>query len=258
MRGALSRSPWASRHGLPALLAAASIAWSAGCGPRGHEPEGPGKPDASVGPDAGKDNDVTTQALFDSAVQSYGPAYVEAERKLRAGGTATEVVLRANLHHADPVARKIARVALDWLEGSAADYQAALDYLDSLPALDALTAAGVPSPLGAAGYLSMHFGAKVVDLLAVRVLKGNDWPHWRVAGVLFYLKEQARPSATEPLLRFAVETKNDEWRGWAIEAIAASKDPDLKNRLDAERRRTQALALPFPAALAALTPAKAP
>ena len=117
----------------------------------------------------------------------------------------------------------------------------------------------VPWPDGVGAYLTQHFEGRVADFLAVRLVKGTDWEEWRVAGVLYYyLKEQARPSTTEPVLRFAVETKNDEWRGWAIETIQASRDPDLKNKLDVERRRTQALAIPFPAALAALTPAKAP
>lgn len=202
---------------------------------------------------------MVMQALFDTAVQSHGQAYLDADRKLRAGGIAAEMVLRANLHHADPVARMLARTTLDWFEGSAKDYQDTLDYLDYLPARLSRTPITVPWPDGVGAYLTQHFEGRVADFLAVRLVKGTDWEEWRVAGVLYYyLKEQARPSTTEPVLRFAVETKNDEWRGWAIETIQASKDPDLKNKLDVERRRTQALAIPFPAALAALTPAKVP
>lgn len=234
------------------------LSGAAACAPHGQEPGGPGKPDASAQSSTRKDTDTVMQAIFDAAVQSHGQAYLDADRKLRAGGIPAEMVLRNNLHHADPVARMLARTTLDWVEGSAKDYQDTLDYLDYLPNRLARTPITVPPPSGVAAYLTLHFEGRVADFLSVRLVKGTDWEYWRVAGVLFYLKEQARPSTTEPLLRFAVETKDDELRGWAIEAITASNDPDLKAKLDVERRRTQALAIPFPAALAALTPAKAP
>ncbi len=173
--------------------------------------------------------------VFEEAVNSSGPGYEEAERKLRDARAGALPTLRRNLHHSDPVARLIARVILDWFEGSAQDYQAALDYLDYVPRRLARTPIGNPSPLGVAAYLTQHFGARVVDLLAVRLVKGTDWPHWRVMAVLFYLRDHARPSITEVLLRFAAGTQNDEWRGAAIDAIRAAQDPDLRAKIEAER-----------------------
>ncbi|WP_437781629.1 hypothetical protein [Sorangium sp. So ce1097] len=59
--------------------------------------------------------------------------------------------------------------------------------------------------------------------------------------VLFYLREHARPSITEVLLRFAAGTQDDERRGAAIDAIRAARDPDLRAKIEAERAHQAAL-----------------
>jgi hypothetical protein len=195
---------------------------------------------------------MTMDTMFETAVTSTGQAYLEAEKKLRDAGASAEPVLQKNLHRTDPIARLVARVILDWLQGSATDFQDALDYLDYLPERIAHTPMGDPSPVGIQGTLSDRFEARLVDLLGLRLVKGTDWPQWRVGGVILYLQEQARPSSTEPLLRFVVETRNDEWRRFALDAARASHDPDLKAKIAAERIRALALKLPFPPSLADL------
>jgi hypothetical protein len=195
---------------------------------------------------------MTMDTMFEAAVTSTGPAYLDAEQRLRDAEAAAVPVLEKNLHRSDPIARLVARVILDWLQGSATNFQDALDYLDYLPERIAHTPMGDPRPDGVAGYLSDTFEARVVELLALRLVKGIDWPQWRVYGVLFYLKEQARPSTTEALLRFTVETQNDDARSDALDAIRASHDRGLKSKIAAERIRALALKLPFPPSLADL------
>lgn len=234
------------------LAAAVLLALVTGCPPASSEPGRSSNPDSVAATPAPKETSMVMEALFDTAVKSSGQAYLDADRKLRDAGPAAVPTLRAHLQDPDPIARLVARTTLDWSEGSAADYQAVLDYLEYLPNRISRTPITRPSPLGIAGYLSLHFGAKAVDLLAARVVKGTDLPHWRVMGMIFYLKEQARPSATEALLRFAAETANDDWRSAAVEAIRAAHDPDLGAKITAERQYQAALGKSLPAALEAL------
>lgn len=190
--------------------------------------------------------------IFQQAVVEYGPRYLQAEDQLRHGGTAAVDVVRRNLAHTDPIARLIAKCVLDWLEGRGQPYQAALDYLDRLPERMAQTAARVPSPTGVAGYLNLHFGSQVADVLAMRLVKGSDWPHWRVAGVLFHLRDQKVFSTTSAIIRFAAETTNDAWMDLALEALTAIADPELAEKVAAERQRLAVLNKPMPPRLAAL------
>jgi hypothetical protein len=91
--------------------------------------------------------------------------------------------------------------------------------------------------MGIAAYLSKHFKGRVADILAVRLVKGTDWPEWSVLGVLFYLWKQKQASATAALIRFAIETPKEKWRRAAVKAIQAAADPDLQAKLAWERRR---------------------
>jgi hypothetical protein len=227
----------------------------AGCRPGSKDGvaiERPTDRDVVAASSARKETNMVMDALFDKAVRNSGQAYLDADRALRDAGPSAAPTLRQNLNNPDAIARMVARTTLDWFEGSAADYQAVLDYLDSLPARLARTPIPSPSPLGVASYLSLHFGARAVDFLAVRLVKGTDWPHWRVIGVIFYLKEQAHPSATAALLRFAAETMEEELRGYAVEAIVAAHDADLKAKVAAERKYQAALGKQLPAAIDAL------
>jgi hypothetical protein len=191
-------------------------------------------------------------AIFSRAVDGYTQDFLDAERQLLSAGAAAVPTLRANLNHADPVAQMIARYLIEWIEGRAPEYQEALDYLDYLPDRLARTPITSPPPLGVAAYLKQHFGPRVAEFLAVRLVKIPRAPHWRMMGVLFYLKEQAVAPAVPALIRFAVETQNDEWRAAAVAAIQAANDPQLQARLQAEQQRAAARQLAFPPPLAAL------
>jgi hypothetical protein len=194
----------------------------------------------------------TTQmdAWFQKAVGSHGKDYLDAEYHLRKGGAAALDTLQQNRDHPDPVARLMVECLLAWMQGTAREYQKALDYLDRLPQELAGTCAPFPSADGVAGSLSEWFGSRVADFLALRLAKEIDWPRWRVVGILLYLEEQKLPSTTSAVIRFASETHSNEGRECAIDILRAIADPELKQKLAIERKRLDDLDKKLPKDLA--------
>jgi hypothetical protein len=192
-------------------------------------------------------------AQFSDAVNKHGADYLKAEQALRNGGTTASATLRKNLNHADPVARIIARCLLDWNEGRAPQYQEALDYLDRLTKRLARTPVTKPPPTGVAAELNERFGDRVIDFLAVRLLKErDDWPDWKVGTVLFYLKDQKSSAITALLLRFGAETTDARYRTATVDVVKALNDPQLRAKVAAERVRFQAQQKILPTAIADL------
>lgn len=184
---------------------------------------------------------INMATLFQKAIESRGNDYLDAEFLLRQGNSDAINTLCQNRNHPNPIARLMVESLLLWMEGKTSEYQAALDYLDYIPKRLAKTPVGVPPPIGVSNELSDRFGSRVADFLALRLVKQDDWPRWRVIGILFYLKEQKLPSTTSALIRFAAETENDEARSHAIEAIKAIADEELKVKLQIERSRLEAM-----------------
>ena len=193
-------------------------------------------------------------ALFQKAIESYGKDYLDAEYQLRQGGSAAMNTLRQNRNHPDPIARLMVECLFLWMQGKAPEFQAALDYLDDAPKRVEGTRLLAPPPISIAYVLNKRFGSRVADFLALRLVKEKDWPRWRIAGILLYLEEQKLPSTTSALIRFASETENNEARGYAIEAIKAIADPDLKTKLGVERKRLEEMHKKLPEELANLAP----
>lgn len=191
-------------------------------------------------------------AVFAAAVRDSGSDYLDAERQLLDGGPAALAVLRGHLDHSDPIGRMITRQLLDRMEGRASDIEPALAYLDGLPARIERTPLPAPPPSGVATYLGEHFQARVADFLALRLVKETQAPHWRVMAVLLYLRQQALPSTTTALVRFAADTRNEEWRETAVSAIRAIGDPALQPKLLAEGERLQRRGRELPHALSGL------
>jgi hypothetical protein len=177
-------------------------------------------------------DEVVTQAAASS-----GQQYLALEGELRRGGPDAMAALRRWLADPDPVTRLMATVLLAWMEGRAPDCQGALEYLDAIERRLAKTPVGNPPPVGVAAELADRFGPRAAECLALRLVKETDWPHWRVMGVLFYLRDQRVPATTSGLVRFAATTPNEAWQKAAVEAIEAIQDPDLSGKLDLERRR---------------------
>ncbi len=192
------------------------------------------------------------EALFQRAVASHGAEYLAAESELRKATPESLPVLRANTAHSDPIVRLFAAFMLDWIEGRATEYQQALDFLDGLPKRLAKTPVTTPPATAVAADLAEQFGSRIVRLIAVRLVKETNAPEWRVLTYIFYLESQRVPESTAALIRFAAETPNAKWRSFAIKAIRCFNDPDLRNKLGAERARLEAEQKPPPPDLMAL------
>jgi len=179
-----------------------------------------------------------------------GPRYLELELRARQQAASDPIelaALREHLADDDPVVALMAHVVLDWLGDRRGDYEAALVHLKRAPERAAQTPKGTPSPLGVASYLTLHFSNRLTKLLALRLLKETDWDRWKVVAILLYLKEHKDPATTGALLRFAIETNEDTWRGFALEAVQAIADPRLTNKLAFEEARAKKLGRPVPA-----------
>jgi hypothetical protein len=195
---------------------------------------------------------------FELAVEKTGRDYLQLELDLRGSAQLDAVegesLRKAARSHPDPVARLVAKVVLDWAGPRGGDFKAALDYLALLPIKLAPTAMGTPSPMGTESYLSHHFADRVAELLALRLVKEEGWPHWKVVAIIFYLKEQKVPSTTAALIRLAIETPDPGWRGFALEAIREIDDRELGPKLTFEIARAHRSKRAVPSEVAALAP----
>ena len=195
---------------------------------------------------------------FRNAIESRRDAYLDAEYQIRRRGMDAMNALSQHTKDPDPIAALTAGVLLGWIQGEAPRFQAALDYLEYIPRRFAATPVGFPPPIGVANALKQRFGNGVADFLALRLVKENDWPRWRVVGILFYLKEQKLASTTSALLRFSMETDSEEARGYAIEAIQAIADPELAAKIQLERQRLESRHQTLVTVLESLTPQNGP
>ncbi|WIG93441.1 hypothetical protein [Myxococcus sp. SDU36] len=195
----------------------------------------------------------TERELFNEALSTQDDAYLNAEAQLRRRGAAAVAELRRHLADPAPLPRLLARTLIAWVEGKAPDNDKALAYLEALPRQIAKTPVLAPSPSGISSYLGRHFQDRVVEVLALRLVKVPSLPRWYALGVIFYLGQQRKASVTEALLRFAIETRIPESRRHAADALRAIGDPELPRKLAAERARIAAHAEPLPAEVEATT-----
>ncbi len=187
---------------------------------------------------------------LDLALAASGQRYLNLELDLRheeRGEPARSQAFRdAATSHTDPIGRLLAQVVLDWGGSRTEDYKAALAFLDYIPLRFKRTALGFPRPSGVEWYLTEHFANRVVELLALRLVQDAGWPNWKVVGIISYLETHKKPSTTAALIRFAIETKQDEWRQFALEAIRAFNDPDLQEKVMFEIARARKHGLTVP------------
>ena len=186
---------------------------------------------------------------FNQALVAQGVQYLALEDKLRdeiAPDPAKAAQELAHVAKAEPIADLMATVLLGWVGKDKGDFVQALDYLEKIGPKLKRSAVGYPPPLGVAGRLADTYSDRVADLLALRLVKQEDWPHWRVEGVLLYLQECKKATTTSALLRFAMEARLTVWRHDALETVRAIGDPDLAAKLTYEKARQRTLGRPIP------------
>ena len=196
----------------------------------------------------------TLDELFQQAAASSGSHYMECERRLLAADKSVVATLQTNLRNSDPMARLLAQVLLDGRKGGTNDYRAAAEYLEWLVKRSPVTEGGPPSPPMLAKSLASAFDGRVVDFLALRLVKEDkeDLPGWLRRGIILYLQQQKSRATTAALLRFGVETKDEGLRDCAVDAIRSMPDPELPKKLEAEREYAKKQGLAWPSALEAL------
>lgn len=194
---------------------------------------------------------------FELAVESSGQPYLNLELDLRhdaqVDASQAERLRRLAVSHPDGVARLLAQVVLDWARPKGTDFKAALDYLDYIPKRFERTAIGYPPPIGVESYLTEHFGDRVVELLALRLVKETGWRHWKIAAITLYLQAHRVFSTTSALLRFAIETDETHWREFALEAVREIRDPELDAKLAFEIARARKRGRAVPPGVRSLT-----
>jgi hypothetical protein len=164
---------------------------------------------------------MTPDKAFDQALRRFDDEYREAEAALRAGGAEAQAVLRARTQEPNGVTRLLARTLLAWSEGRAPDNDEALAGLDEQEKEMLDSPARTPSPSGIAYFLKNRFGASVVDVLALRLLKELDWPRWKILGVLMYLEEHDPATVGTALVRFVTITRDADGRQLALNILGA-------------------------------------
>jgi hypothetical protein len=244
MVGGRTLSPKAGRRRPAAVVAVAAFALCAGSIQR------EAWPSKSKPQETQKSGTNRMSITFERAAEASGGEFLQLELDLRASSqldrTESERLRKAALSHVDPVGRLLARVILDWAGPREKDFKSALDYLEQAPIKLAPTAAGLPSAMGIEGYLTLHFADRVAELLAVRLVKEDGWPQWKVVGIIFYLKAHKVLSTTSALIRFAIETQEAEWRRFALQTIREINDPKLGPKLAFEIARAKKLKRPLP------------
>ncbi|NVJ00055.1 hypothetical protein HV824_18255 [Myxococcus sp. AM009] len=113
----------------------------------------------------------TERDLFNEALSTQDDAYLDAEAQLRRRGAAAVAELSRHLADPAPLPRLLARTLIPWVEGKTPDNDKALAYLEALPRHIAKTPVLAPSPSGIASYLGRHFQDRVVEVLALRLVK---------------------------------------------------------------------------------------
>ena len=176
----------------------------------------------------------TPQQLFEAAIAAHAQDYRALEYELRRHPD-TAAWLAAVPPWIDPLEALLARVIHAWIHDPG-DQQAALAHLDAEPGRFEGTPMRSPIPLGTADDLFTAFGARLVPLLAVRLVKDTDDPPWRVFTKIFYLGQARDPRATVPLVRFVATTPVERHRHYGAQALRDIGDPDLVAKLEAEER----------------------
>lgn len=199
---------------------------------------------------ASTQEDIKMDKVFDKLLTAHDKDYINAEQLLLNSGQAAVNALQKQTKNADPVACLLASVLLKRVLGQAPEQLKALEYLEFIPKRLEGTALGMPQPIDVAEELEDRFGAHALDYLALRVLKQREWPFWKAMGVLLYLKKYNKASTHHALIRFAVETNNEEWQKLAIEILGEETDKEsLKAKVVYERKRIESMKKKFPDAL---------
>lgn len=157
--------------------------------------------------------DTTPTEWFQKALSAYGQNYLDAEKALRAGGETTATALQKIAADAKqtPLARFMAATIANWGANQGANFDAAMNSLDSLAEHAAKTPLGTPPPDTAASEIALF--DDISDFVALRTLKETDWPYWKAMTAIIYLGYYATASVLPALEQFCTDLKSGKHTG---------------------------------------------
>jgi hypothetical protein len=165
-------------------------------------------------------------ALFAEAAGTTGPAYVKAERRLRALGPPAAAWLRSRAEGpGDPVDALAAGVIAELAAGEGGEYDDALEFIDRTGRRLQGTILDGPRPDVLAADLTHLWGGRLTRFLAARLAREPEWPAWKTETVLLYLAEHRDEAALPALFRFASTTADPTLRNLALAAVGLTRGP---------------------------------
>lgn len=240
----ISREALSSRVGVLGLAAALVLT---ACGSASEGLDGHGAQQSAAIDTAPEENDMDgLREAFDTAVVARGAAYGDAEQRLVEAGEGARAILESGLDHLDPIGRLVSRTLLGRL-AEEEPYTGTERVLDGLAQGSEGTVAGMPNPKMLAEALYWNYEGRSAQRAALLLVKGADRPRWKLESWLLYLGMCRDPTTNEGLLRFAVETEDEELRRISIDAIEQTDDSKLAARIEYERSRAELQGLQFPA-----------
>lgn len=177
---------------------------------------------------------------YQTAIDSVGQPFLEAERDVVAQGSSAVAFLQEKQKEASDFTKLVSQVMLERAAGNPT-FDAALAYLEEVEQFAAETPMLVPPPEAVAEYLFRHFGEAVSLLLGVYLAKLDDvWPAWKKLGTILYLGKLPGSVASEPLIQFIASTVDDRARTFAVQSLAGVGDAEALARLESVVNHTDA------------------
>jgi len=169
---------------------------------------------------------------YQIVIDSTGKPYLDAEQRLISQGGTADSFLREKLGQADPQARRIIQIILEWLSENET-FVAVMDYFKRVEKRASTTAMRVPPADGVATYLAQNFGKSAAELLGVYLLKLFPiWPKWQTSGVILYFGKLDSSASAETLIRLIVTTPNDSYRQLAVTSLVAVGDENVLDKIE--------------------------
>ncbi|MDZ8054541.1 MAG: hypothetical protein RMX68_008630 [Aulosira sp. ZfuVER01] len=175
---------------------------------------------------------MSVQEYYQIVINSTGQAYLDAEQELIAQGESIVPFLQEQRNTADPIARLITQVILQWIINGET-FQACLDYFKRAEARAAGSILRAPPPEGVVNYLIKNFGDSVAPLLSVYLIKLNQiWPDWKTLSAILYLGKLDSKDWADPLIQFLFTTNNEHYLNLAVQSLAEVGDVSVLNKIN--------------------------
>jgi hypothetical protein len=189
--------------------------------------------------------------LIEHALASEDEAWPEAERALLEAAE-RGVSFEAMPAHPDPVARQMARAAVESTPARRSALEKATSFLERAQQRFARTPVGYPPIAGVVANLTATFGGQLAGPLSLRLAQQSNMPHWQAMSTLAYLDRHRDPTVVASLVRFAAQTSAAPQQELAVRILGSIGGSSVAASVRTERDRVASRGGTIPPALAAL------